>query len=477
MIRLPPRRLPLAVAAAALPLLDHAAGAAAPSSPPLPDATAASAIAALHLSEATETRLENGLTVVLEENHQSPFVAMYISYDAGSRSDGAGKEGLTAITQRMMVSATKHVPTGVRDAALERIGAYNRDWSTELDRSSEWATVPSNAVDTVLWLWSDQMGFFEGDDPRALADAVAAKAKERAKKVTGAPLGAVGEIVEHALYPEGHPYHAMPLGESREHLTLDDVRALHDAYFAPNDAVLVLVGDFQPAAVLDRVRAYFGPIAPGPKRPAPLEPVELDKSVRLEVAADVKAPAVWMDWRTPAFFAAGDAELDVAARAMVGTYASVLYWDLVSQQRAATHVSARQMSHALGSDFRITATVAPGHGTEEVIARIDRVLRNAEERGLSEPNLVGVRDEMIFPRIAGFDAAANRARDYMQLATAHRDPRLLLGDLGRYDAVTVASTRATMLRWLSFDHRVVTVVTPDPSAPVSGILRTSGGAK
>jgi predicted Zn-dependent peptidase len=442
-----------------------------------PDATATSAVAALHFPEVTQTRLENGLTVVLEENHQSPFVAMHLRYDAGSRDDPPGKEGLAAIAHRMTQLATKHVPAGGYDKTLERVGGMDGGWVVALDAIAEWTTVPSNAVDSVLWLWSDQMGFFTPDE-KSLTDARAAKTRERESKVTGAALGGLPELVQRALFPDDHPYHAVPLAGSSDGTTLDDVRAFHDRNLAPNDAVLVLVGDFQTAPVLERIRAYFAPIAPAPGRGAPkLAPAQLEKEVRLDVGANVKSAEVWMDWRTPPFYAGGDAELDVGARALVGSRVSMLQWTLIDGAQVATKVSARQMSHALGSDFRISATIAPGHTPDEVISRIDSVLDLVQKRGLNEGSFAGARANVIVPYVHQLDRAARRATVYAELAMAHRDPTWIPGDVGRYDAITATSVNATLARWLTKGHRVVTVVTPDPKAPLGGEIRASRGAK
>ena len=321
------------------------------------------------------------------------------------------------------------------------------------------------------------MGFFTPDDPKALAEAVTAKVREREEKVTRVALGALGEIVQAALFPVDHPYHRAPRAESSDGITLDDVRAFHDRNLAPNDAVLVLVGDFQSATLLDRIRAYFGPIAPAPPRVAKLAPAQLEGEIRLDVAASVKNAEVWVDWRTPPFFDAGDAELDVAARALVGARVAVLRWELVDKKRSATRVFARQMSHAKGSDFRIAVTVAPGHDPDEVVAQIDGVLDLARTRGLSDEGFAGARASMVVPYLHGLDRAGRRANAYAELAMAHRDPKRILGDVGRYDAVTNAGTRGTIEHWLPKGHRVITVVTPDPSAPLSGVLRATGGAK
>jgi hypothetical protein len=155
----------------------------------------------------------------------------------------------------------------------------------------------------------------------------------------------------------------------------------------------------------------------------------------------------------------------------------VLRWTLVDQLRVATRVTARQMSHALGSDFRITATVAPGHTPAEVIVGLDKVLDVVQKGALNQESFLGARANTIVPYVQGLDRGSRRGSIYAELAMAHRDPTLIVGDVGRYDTLTGIAVNATMARWLTKGHRVITVVTPDPKAPLSGILRTSGGSK
>jgi zinc protease len=451
--------------------------------PPLADATATSSLPALHLPAVTETHLDNGLRVVLEESHGSPFVAMEITYDVGSRDEPPGKAGLAEVTERMAQRSTKHAPDGTYEATLEHIGALRWQWGTALDVTADAVTVPSNAVDSILWLWSDQMGFFAPDDAKALAEATAETTTDRENKETRVPLGAVPEIVEHALFPEGHPYHRMTMGPTEPGITAADVRAFHDAHFAPNRAVLVLAGDFDSARVLDHVRAYFAPIARARARDGAttLEPARLDGEVRLDVAADVKNAEVWVDWRTPPYFDGGDAELDIAARILASARLSLLRQDLVTAPlRVATRVTARQISHALGSDFRITATVERGQDPQAVLARIDRALDTLRTSGVDPIAFTLSKNTLTIPILHGLDETAQRASTYAQLAERGRDPAKVEGDVGRYDAATAASVRSAIAEWLGKGHRVVTVVTPDPKAPLAGELRgtkRTGGAR
>jgi zinc protease len=254
------------------------------------------------------------------------------------------------------------------------------------------------------------------------------------------------------------------------------VRAFHATHFTPGRAVLTIVGDFDPSTVIERIKAYFGPIPAGPPPAAPVvPPAPLAADVRQDVVAGVKSPEVWLDWRTPPSFDAGDAELDLFANVIAGWRTQGLPFALVEQQGLATRVTARQISHALGSDFRVAVTVAPGHTSDEVLRAIDPLLVFQSTRTLPA-SFLGTRAQYRVAYVHGLDRPERRAAVYAQLAVARPDSASFAPDIGRYDAATLAGVSAAYSQWLGHSHRVVTVVTPDPSAPAGGVLR-AGGAK
>jgi predicted Zn-dependent peptidase len=206
-------------------------------------------------------------------------------------------------------------------------------------------------------------------------------------------------------------------------------------------------------------------------------PAQLDREIRLDVVASTKAKQVWIDWRTPPWFDAGDAELDLAARALAGTRIAALQWTLVDQKKIASAVTARQMSSGLASDFRITVTLLEGGDPDEAVAAVDRVLGLVARRGFTDAALNGARANMIVPYIQSFDRAVRRGDAYASLFFAGRDATSALPDVGRYDAANLETVRAAVAQWLPKGRRVVTVISPDAGAPVSGVLRgTRGGS-
>lgn len=428
----------------------------------------------MHLPPVTQLQLENGLTVVLEEDHQAPFVAMRLAYKAGWACDPPGKTGLAALTQRVMtMMATRHVPAGMYDEWLERAGAFDVHWLTTMDWTSILATVPTTAIPVVLWLWSDQMGFFAPDDAKLLAETREIAKNEHAEQVDDVAYGAVSDIELRALYPEGHPYHATFSPAAIDGMTAADVKSFHDRYFTPADAVLVLAGDFDSSRVVEQVKSYFGPIPSGPTQVAPIPRAGFEGSPRLDVVASVQSPLVVMSWRTPAFMDAGDAELDVVARLLAGPRNSWVAAYLIGRGLT-TSVSVRQFSRALGSFFEVRAMVAPGHTPDEVVAAIDGVLQ--QTAAAPDHFIVDTTRSVVAGRLQELDRLAVRARLRSEYLFLRRDPDWLENELNRYEAISPQAVRDAVKRWLRPERRVLLVVTPDPRAPRAGVLASPQAA-
>jgi zinc protease len=184
------------------------------------------------VSPASMTKLANGLTVVIEEDRRAPVVSMELRYGVGFRDDPKNHPGMALLVQRMMVGATAHVLDAAYYDHLERIGASSYSQSTTADYTDFWATVPAGAVPTMLWLWSDQMGFFVPRVDQALLDKQREVVKsERRQNVDNVPYGAVRELTRQALYPDAHPYHTTSLDGGVDGVTVRDVRTFFDQHY------------------------------------------------------------------------------------------------------------------------------------------------------------------------------------------------------------------------------------------------------
>jgi zinc protease len=425
-----------------------------------------------------KNHLANGLEVITHEDHRTPIVSVNLWYHVGSKDEPAGKNGFAHLFEHVMFQGSKHVPEDTYFLDLERAGASAINGSTSTDRTNYFETVPSNRLELALWLESDRMGFLlDHVDQATFAGQRDVVKNERRQNYENAPYGMTEAFLCQELYPKGHPYHLLTIGspEDLDAATLDDVKAFFRTWYVPNNATLVISGDIDPAAALALAEKYFGPIPAGtvPDRSKWDNPpaVSLKASKALDIAAGVELPRVYMAWPTPPSFKSGDGELDLVANALTGGKTARLYKRLVYDMQVAESVQAYEDSSQLGSKFVIIATAQPKHTADELRAAIDDELRKLFAGGITEAELTRAKTNALSGIVFDLEKdseRANRINMYNQIA---RDASFLPKDMERYATATVASVSDAARKYLPFEGRLVAVVTPDKSAPVSGVLR------
>ena len=317
--------------------------------------------------------LANGLDVLLHEDHACPIVAVNLWYHVGSKNETPGHTGFAHLFEHLMFEGSQHHDKGYFQP-LQGAGA-SLNGSTNADRTNYWEVVPSNALELALWMESDRMGFLLP----ALTEAKFSNQRdvvlnERRQNYENRPYGLAPMAMLAALFPPDHPYHWTTIGEIADlhAATLDEVREFFSTYYHPANASLAIAGDIDPDEALDLVRAYFEDLPPGPAGRAG---AARGRHARRRDAAPARgsrraAAALHLAWLTPAMFAAGDAELDLAADLLANGKTSRLYRRLVFEERIATDVSAAQNSREIAGFLQLAATAAaPGHTLAELGGR------------------------------------------------------------------------------------------------------------
>src|ERR1700726_4197003 len=341
----------------------------APAKPDTPaTATAAQSVAPTIKFE--KYTLPNGLVVILSEDHRLPLVSTNIWYHVGPANELPGRTGFAHLFEHMMFEGSKHVPGNAHIRFLEAAGASDLNGTTDFDRTNYFETVPSNQLELALWLESDRMGYLPDKlDQASLTNQQDVVRNERRQSIENSPYGIVEEAMFHQLFPKGHPYYADVMGSHADiqAAKLEDVRNFFKLYYAPNNASLAIVGDFDPAQAKQLVEKYFGPLkrgAPVPKIAAVTPPITSER--RAVIHDQVELPRVYMAWLTSSIFKPGDADADLASDILGGGKASRLYKKLVYEKQIALDVSVSQNSLTLGSIFEIVVTARPGHTPEEI---------------------------------------------------------------------------------------------------------------
>ncbi len=406
--------------------------------------------------------LPNGLVVILSEDHRLPLVSTNIWYHVGPANEVPGRTGFAHLFEHMMFEGSKHVPGNSHIRFLEGAGASDLNGTTDFDRTNYFETLPSNQLELALWLESDRMGYLPDKlDQASLTNQQDVVRNERRQNIENSPYGIVEEGVYHLLFPKSHPYHADVMGSHADiqAAKLEDVRNFFKLYYAPNNASLAIVGDFDPAQAKQFVEKYFGPLkrgAPVPKITAVTPPITAER--RAVIHDQVELPRVYMAWLTSSIFKPGDADADLASEILGGGKSSRLYKKLVYEKQIALDVSASQQSLILGSVFEVVVTARPGHTADEMEKAVDEELAAFRKNGPTAVELErarnGIETGMIqgLEQLGGFGGVADRLNEYNHYLG---NPGYFPQDVHRYQSATPDSIRAFAEAQLKPTARVV----------------------
>ena len=412
----------------------------------------------------TKYTLSNGLDVLLHEDHACPIVAVNVWYHVGSKNEHPGHTGFAHLFEHLMFEGSQHYDRGFFQP-LQGAGA-TLNGSTNADRTNYWEVVPANALELALWMESDRMGFLLP----ALTEAKFSNQRdvvlnERRQNYENRPYGLAPMALLSSLFPPDHPYHWTTIGEiaDLQAVQLDEVHAFFRRYYHPANASLALAGDFDSEEALGLVDQYFGTIDAGP-RPAPVRASALlSAETRLFFEDRVELPRLYLAWLTPAMFADGDADLDLATDLLANGKTSRLYRRLVFDARIATDVSASQNSREIAGYTQITATAAPGHTLGEIEAVIVAEIAGLAADGPTDDEIdrgrVQAEAQFVFrlQTVGGFGGKSDQLNAYNVFLG---DPAYFDRDLERYRAVTASSLRQTVARYLDPLRRVTLSIVP-----------------
>jgi len=405
-------------------------------------------------------RLDNGLRVVLSRDPSVPVVAINLWYGVGSRNERPGRTGFAHLFEHMMFQGSAHVPETAHFALIEQAGG-SLNGSTWLDRTNYFETLPAHYLELGLWLESDRMGWLLPAMTQEKLDNQRDVVKnERRWRVDNQPYGDWDERIQAMVYPPDHPYHHSVIGsmEDLDAATLEDVEAFFRTYYAPNNAVLTLCGDFDPAEARDLIERYFGEIPRGPEVP-PLPgrteiPPLIGEEVRQRVEQDISLPRVYLAYRIPPYGDDGFYAAAVASYVLAWGKASRLYRSLVRDRRLAQDVVAYAFPIVVGSAMLVLwSTARPGVEPE----CLERALLE-EIEGLADvqdPEVERAIHLIETRRLIDLQRVDERADQLSMFTMLFDDPDRINTELDRIKAVTTADVRRFAERFLGADNRAV----------------------
>jgi zinc protease len=414
-------------------------------------------------------KLANGLEVILAPDTSVPLVAVDVWYHVGSGNEVPGKSGFAHLFEHMMFQGSKHVGMDKHFEILRTIGAQNVNGTTNPDRTNYFEVVPSNSLETALWLESDRMGHMLPIlDRAALDNQIDVVRNERRQRYDNVPFRKALFALYEALYPPGHPYRHLTIGrhEDLTSASVDDVKAFFKAWYVPANATLVIVGDIDVAATKQLVDKWFGSF-PTSQKPRPGKvpmPAQKPKTVTVDDTF-AKLRQITFAWHTPAFYADGDAELDIIANALGAEGRGRLYKSLVYDKQLAQSVSASQQSMGFSSIFQITVTLRTGASLDEAKRIVMEEVTRLARENLTEAEVKRFVARTEANVIYGLESVLGRAEKLQGYNHFLGDPDRITWDLDRFRKTTPDKIRAAFAKYIS------------PATAVTIITNPAGGAK
>lgn len=373
--------------------------------------------------------LPNGLTVVLHQDKSDPIVSVAIYYHVGSSRESRGKTGFAHLFEHMMFQRSENVGEDEFFRNIQSAGG-TLNGSTSQDRTNYYEVIPKNALELALWMESDRMGYLENTiTKKSFAIQQNVVQNEKRESVDNAPYGFNNELILKYLYPEGHPYSWTVIGKMEDlaNATVEDVKAFHRKFYVPNNAFLVISGDFEPEQVKGLVEKYFGEIPAG-------EPVEKRDPMNVTLNSTVKlyhednfarAPRLTMVFPTVERYSKDSYALNFLGEILAGSRKSPMYKVLVKEKKLTSNVMARNGSQELAGSFTISVTANPGINLTEVEKAIFESFERFEKEGFSEDDLKKIKAQYETRFVTQFASVQGKAFTLAEYVMYTGDPGIL----------------------------------------------------
>ncbi len=411
----------------------------------------------------TKYVLNNGLTLIVHEDHKAPIVALNIWYHVGSKNEPAGQTGFAHLFEHLMFNGSENYNDDYFKV-MDRIGATNLNGTTNNDRTNYFEDVPTSALDVALWMESDRMGHLLGAIDQGKLDEQRGVVQNEKRQGENQPYGRAFDLIQEAVYPAGHPYSHSVIGSMADldAASLEDVRDWFKTYYGPNNAVLVVAGDITPEQAKAKVEEYFGSIPPTP----PIEkneawPAPMHGEHRAVLQDRVPQARVYKVWNVPEWGSRDLAYLELASAVLSSGKSSRFYKRLVYEDQIATNANAFVFDKEIGGNFILMASAKPGVELSKVEAALDEEMAKFLADGPTAEELAQVKASSHasflrgLERIGGFGGKSDvlaESQVYGGSPDAYRQYREWMM------SATPADVQAAARKWLSDGDYVLDVV-------------------
>jgi zinc protease len=422
--------------------------------------------------------LDNGLTVIIHEDHKAPIAAFNVWYHVGSKNEKPGKTGFAHLFEHLMFNGSENYK-GEYFAALEKVGATDLNGTTSEDRTNYFENVPAPALDVALWMESDRMGHLLGAVTQPVLDEQRGVVQNEKRQFENEPYALAYDLIQQACFPKGHPYSWTVLGSMGDlsAASLADVHEWFKTYYGAANAVVVVAGDVKTDEALAKVNAFFGDVPPGPPITKHESWIAKRSGLQRQIAQDrVPQARVSLTWNVSEWGSPDAARLDLAADVLASGKTSRLFKRLVYDDQIATDVSADNDSKEIAGLFTIQASAKPGVEPAVVEKAVREELDRFLKDGPTADELQRHKTRTVANFIRGLERIGGFGGKSDILATSQvlgGSPEAYKARLATIEKATVEDVLGAAKRWLSDGVYVLEILPyPQLSAAPSTVDRT-----
>jgi zinc protease len=425
--------------------------------------------------------MPNGLQVILHSDHSDPVISYAIMYHVGSSRETPGKTGFAHLFEHLLFGGSENVPTGTFDRIIEGVGGSNNGF-TSRDVTTYFEVFPRNALEKILWLESDRMGFFINSvSQRLLAIQQNVVQNEKRQGEDNTPYGFTEYVISKNLYPASHPYNWEVIGEMEDlkNATLEDVRAYYEHFYGPNNATLVLAGDFNTDTVKFLINKYFGEIkSHGEVESRTAMIPALEKTVKLYHEDNfANVPEINLVWPVAQQYQKDAYSLDFLARILSDGKKAPLYKVLVKEKKLTSRVSAYNNPEELSGEFTISIRANEGKSLKEIEDAVNEAFTRFEKDGITEKDIERVKASSEKNFYSGIESVFGKSLQLAFYNTYLNDPGFIAKDIENIKAVKLADVKMVYEKYIRNKPHVVTSFVPKGKLELSAENSTLAGIK
>jgi zinc protease len=394
--------------------------------------------------------LDNGLNVVIHQDHSTPLAHVDITYHVGSGREEIGKSGFAHFFEHMMFEGSKHIGNNDHFKFISEAGG-TLNGSTNRDRTNYYETLPKNQLELALWMEADRMGFLlDAVTQEGFENQLSVIKNEKSQRYENQPYGMLSQVTQEHFYPANHPYSWTTIGytEDLDRVTLNDLKEFFATWYGPNNAVLTIGGDVDVEEAMSQVEKYFGSIPRGPRVDKPVfENFKIDSTKYVSYKDRVRFPMLQITLPTVKVYDADEPALDILADVLGNGKNSLLYKAFVKTQKA-VQVFANNICYEGAGEFRIGVLAYPNQSLADIEKEVYEILEGVKENGIPTEDIERISVKYYSQILYSLESVKNKVSRLAAYHTFAPSTNYIETDIERYRSVSAQDIQSVFEKYI-----------------------------